>query len=56
MKEDKLTLPWKKTGGKPKESKEGHLILIEKHKAHLRKWKGIYMASCAQPGDTWDNI
>lgn len=45
--EDPQKLPWKLPGkAKPRETREGHVRLLNEHKANLAKQKAIYVACC----------
>jgi hypothetical protein len=47
-------LPWTKPGpAKPRETQEGHVMLLNMHKANLARLKGLYVACC---GGDWDSL
>jgi Toxin PAAR-like domain len=51
--EDPQGLPWDKPGAKPRETRKGHIKLLNEHKANLAKQKALYVACC---GGDWDSI
>lgn len=48
--EDPQGLPWSIPGAKPSQTREGHVKLLNEHKANLAKQVGIYVACC---GGDW---
>jgi hypothetical protein len=44
--EDPQKLPWSLPGAKPSQTREGHVKLLNEHKANLAKQAGIYAACC----------
>jgi hypothetical protein len=52
--EDPQGLPWDLPGpSKPRETRKGHVMLLNEHKANLAKQKGLYVACC---GGDWDSL
>jgi hypothetical protein len=52
--EDPQGLPWNLPGpSKPRQTRSGHVKLINEHKANLAKQKAIYVACC---GGDWDAL
>lgn len=46
-------LPWDKPGAKPRETRKGHVRILNEHKANLDKQKAIYVACC---GGDWNSL